>query len=152
MFFEKGEEVCCVGPSGKRSVCATFPRLKTKVMKLSFPLPTLQLLSATIVACAALAAPQAAFSQGPAAGADNVILKPASATSQPQQLANVLIVAVRGTKVAIKNAQGEISYDLAQIQEVRKAAPPEFTQTSVVSLPTSQISRCKTARAISPSG
>ena len=97
-------------------------------MKLSFPLPTLQLLSATIVACAALAAPHAAFSQAPAAGPDNVILKPASATSQPQQLANVLIVAVRGTKVAIKNAQGEISYDLAQLQEVRKAAPPEFTQ------------------------
>ncbi len=110
------------------SVCATFPRLKTKDMKLSFPLPTLQLLSAFIVGCASLTAPHSAFSQGPAAGVDNVILKPASATSQPQQLANVLIVAVRGTKVAIKNAQGEISYDLTQLQEVRKAAPPEFTQ------------------------
>jgi len=94
-------------------------------MKLSFPLPTLQLLSAFIIA---LAAPRAAYSQAAAPGADNVIMKAASATSQPQQLANVLVVGVRGTKVAIKNAQGEISYDLAQIQEVRKAAPPEFTQ------------------------
>ena len=97
-------------------------------MKLSFPLPALQLLSAFIVGCAALIAPQSAFSQAPAAGPDYVILKPASATAQPQQLANVLVVAVRGTKVAIKNAQGEISYDLGQIQEVRKAAPTEFTQ------------------------
>ncbi len=97
-------------------------------MKLSFPLPALQLLSAFLVTCAALVTPQPAFSQAPAAGPDNVILKPASATAQPQQLVNVLVVAVRGTKVAIKNAQGEISYDLAQIQEVRKAAPPEFAQ------------------------
>ena len=95
-------------------------------MKLSFPFPTLQLLSAFIICCAVLSAPRPAFSQAPAAGADNVILKPASATSQPQQLVNVLVVAVRGAKVAIKNAQGEISYDLEKIQEVRKAAPPEF--------------------------
>ncbi len=94
-------------------------------MKLSFPLAALQLLSALLLA---LLAPRAAFSQAPAAGPDNVILKAPSPSAQPQQLANVLVVAVRGTKVAIKNAQGEISYDLAQIQEVRKAAPAEFTQ------------------------
>lgn len=114
-----------------RRFSPTFPRLKTKVMKLSFPFPALQLLSAIIVACAAITAPHAASAQAPAqaaAGPDYVILKAASATSQPQQLANVLIVAVRGTKVAIKNAQGEISYDIAQLQEVRKAAPPEFAQ------------------------
>ena len=57
-----------------------------------------------------------------------MILKPASATAQPQQLTNVQIVGVRGTKVSVKNAQGEIAYDLAQIQEVRKAAPPEISQ------------------------
>ena len=97
-------------------------------MKLSFSFPTLQLLSAFFVCCAALIAPQAAFSQVAPVGNDYVILKPASATSQPQQLANVLVVAVSGTKVAIRNAQGVVSYDLAQIQEVRKAAPPEFAQ------------------------
>ena len=100
-------------------------------MKLSFPFPPLQLLSAIIIASAPLAAPHTASAQAPAlpaAGADYVILKPASATAQPQQLANVLVLYVRGTKVAVKNAQGEISYDLAQIQEVRKAAPPEFVQ------------------------
>ena len=100
-------------------------------MKLSFPFPLLQLLSAIIIAGAALALPDRAAAQAPAvagAGADYVILKPASATAQPQALANVLIVAVRGTKVAVRNAQGEISYDLAQIQEVRKNAPPAFAQ------------------------
>ena len=100
-------------------------------MKLSFPFPALQLLSVFIVACATLTAPQAASAQVPAqagVGTDAVVLKPASATAQPQQLVNVLITSVRGTKVAVKNAQGEISYDLAQIQEVRKAAPLEFVQ------------------------
>ena len=100
-------------------------------MKLSFPYAALQLLSAFIVACAAVTAPHAASAQAPATaavGADSVILKPASKTAQPQQLAGVLIVSVRGTKIAIRNAQGEISYDLAQIQEVRKAAPPELAK------------------------
>lgn len=100
-------------------------------MKLSFPFPLLQLLSAIIIAAAALSLPHGASAQAPAqvgVGADYVLLKPVGATAQPQQLANVLIVGVRGTKVAVKNAQGEISYDLAQIQEVRKNAPPEFLQ------------------------
>ncbi len=73
-------------------------------------------------------APHAAIAQAPAAGTDYVILKPVTPTAQPQQLTNVLIVAVRGGKVSIKNAQGEIAYNLSQIQEVRKAAPPEFGQ------------------------
>jgi tetratricopeptide (TPR) repeat protein len=131
IVFEKAAEVCCAIPAEMRSFRATFPRLKTKRMKLSFPFHTLQLLSVFIVACSALCAPRAAFAQAPAqagAGTDFVILKPATAAGQPQQLANVLVVAVRGGKVAIRNAQGEISYNLAQIQEVRKAAPPEFAQ------------------------
>jgi tetratricopeptide (TPR) repeat protein len=98
-------------------------------MTLRIQFTALQLLSAAIVGGALVSAPQAAFAQVPAAvGADYVILKPASATSPPQQLPNVLIVAVRGTKVAIRNAQGEISYDISQIQQVTKAAPPEFGQ------------------------
>jgi tetratricopeptide (TPR) repeat protein len=100
-------------------------------MKLSFPFPTLQLLSVFIAACAALLSPDAGFAQAPAqAGAlpDYVILKPATAAGQPQPLANVSVLGVRGGKVAVKNSQGEISYNLAQIQEVRKAAPPEFAQ------------------------
>ena len=98
---------------------------------LSFPFPVLQLLSAMIVASAALTIPRGASAQAPAqagAGTDYVILKPATATGQPQPLANVLILNVRGTKVVVKNMQGEISYDLAQVQEVRKAPPPEFQQ------------------------
>ncbi len=100
-------------------------------MKLSFLFTPLQLLSAIFIASTAFTTQPGAFAQAPApagAGTDYVILKPAGANAQPQQLANVLIVAVRGTKVAVKDARGEISYDLAQIQEVRKAAPPDIAQ------------------------
>lgn len=98
-------------------------------MKLSFPFTSLQLLSALIAGCAFVSSPCASLAQAPAAaGADYVILKPTSPTAQPQQLVNVSIVAVRGGKVSIKNAQGEVAYNLNQIQEVRKAAPPEFAQ------------------------
>ena len=96
-------------------------------MTLRIPFTALQLLSAAIVACAFIAGPRAALAQT-APGTDYVILKPVTANAQPQQLANVLIVGVRGTKVTIRNAQGEIGQELSQIQEVRKAAPPEFAQ------------------------
>lgn len=96
-------------------------------MTLRISFTALQLLSAAILGWAFVAAPHAALAQA-TVGTDYVILKPVSATAQPQQLANVLIVGVRGTKVAVRNAQGEIGYDLGQIQEVRKAAPPEFAQ------------------------
>jgi tetratricopeptide (TPR) repeat protein len=104
-------------------------------MKLRFPFPTLQLLSAALIATGAFSAlttPPIASAQAPAAragaGTDVVILKPQTATSQPQQLANVNILYVRGTKFIVKNERGEISYDLGQIQEVRKAEPPELAQ------------------------
>lgn len=100
-------------------------------MNLRFPLPALQLLSAFIIGSSILCAPRVAFSQAQAPagpGTDSVILKPRTASERPQQLNNVLIVGVRGTKVAIRNTQGEISYDLSQIQEVRKNPPPEFQQ------------------------
>jgi tetratricopeptide (TPR) repeat protein len=129
LFFKKAAELCCVCTAEKRSFYKTFPRQKTKDMKLSFQFVALQLLSALIAGCVLVFAPGAALAQAPsAAGTDYVILKPVSATAQAQQLVNVLIVAVRGTKIAIKNAQGEIAYNLSQIQEVRKAAPPEFAQ------------------------
>ena len=107
----------------------TFPpRQTTKAMTLRFRFPKLQLLSAAFAALTIFAAPRAAFSQAPAAGSDYVIMKPAATPSQPVQLVNVLITGVRGTKMTIRNAQGEIAYDLIQIQEVRKAAPAEFVQ------------------------
>ena len=108
----------------------TFPtRQTTNAMTLRFQFPTLQLLSAAFAATVLFGTPRTAFSQAPAApGPDYVIMKPVSTPSQPVQLANVLITGVRGTKVTIRNAQGEIAYDLSQIQEVRKAAPPEFVQ------------------------
>lgn len=96
-------------------------------MKLSFPFKPLQLLSAA--ACISLLVPQAARAQAPAApGSDYVIFKPVSAGAQPRIIGNVLIMDVRGTKVSVREAQAVLSYDLSQIQEVRKAAPPEFAK------------------------
>ncbi len=98
-------------------------------MKLSFPLPVLQLLSAIIIAASVISAPRTASAQAPAAvGTDVVILKPQTPSGPPQQLANVQILNVRGGKFTVKDANGEIPYDIARIQEVRKAAPPEFAQ------------------------
>ncbi len=98
-------------------------------MKLSFPLPALQLLSAIFLAGSVLGPSRTACAQAPAvAGADTVIFKPPTPTAPPAQLGNVQIVSVRGTKITIRNAQGEIAYDVAQILEIRKAAPPEFAQ------------------------
>ena len=98
-------------------------------MKLSFPLPALQLLSAIFLAGSVLTAPRTASAQVPAAaGTDFVILKPQTPSSPPKQLANVQIVRMAGTKVSVKDAVGEAVYDIAQIQEVRKAAPPEMAQ------------------------
>jgi tetratricopeptide (TPR) repeat protein len=109
-----------------------FPaRPKTKAMKLRFLLPALQLLSALVIGSFVISAPRTAFSQAQAPagpGTDYVILKPPTATAQPQQLINVLILGVSGTKVAIRNAQGEITYDLGNITEVRKNPPQEFQQ------------------------
>lgn len=95
-------------------------------MKLSFSFKSLQLLSAA-AACILQLAPQTAHAQT-APGADYVIFKPVSSTAQPRVIGNVLIVAVRGTKVVVREPQAEVSYDLSQIQEVRKAAPPEYAQ------------------------
>jgi tetratricopeptide (TPR) repeat protein len=99
-------------------------------MKLRIPFTALQLLSALIAGSAVVCAPHAAFAQVPAAaaGTDYVMLKPVTPTAVPQQLINVLITAVSGGKVSIKNAQGQAAYNLAQIQEVRKAPPPKFGQ------------------------
>jgi len=98
-------------------------------MKLSFRLPLLQLLSAIFLAAGTLSIPHSASAQAPAAaGTDIVIFKPPTPNAPSQQLVNVQIMRVAGTKVSIRNAQGEIAYDVAQIQEVRKAAPDEFAQ------------------------
>jgi tetratricopeptide (TPR) repeat protein len=104
-------------------------------MTLRFPLPKLQLLSAFIAASVALCTPQAAFSQAQAPavpGTDSVFLKPRSATERAQQMANVLIVGVNGTKIVIRNAQGDISYDLSQVMEVRKNPPQDFQQAQTL--------------------
>ncbi|MEQ1853989.1 MAG: tetratricopeptide repeat protein [Chthoniobacteraceae bacterium] len=98
-------------------------------MTLRFPFPRLQLLSVAITAAALLAAPRAAHSQG---GNDFVIMKPRAQGAPPQVFSNVLVTAVRGTKVSVRDARGEIAYDLSQIQEVRKAAPPEFASAQAL--------------------
>ena len=106
-------------------------------MTLRFPFPTLQLLSAAFAAAAFVSAPRAAFSQPaqPAqaaqaaqAASDYAIFKPPATPAQPVELTGILITGVRGTKVTIRNAHGEATYDLSQLQDIRKAAPAEFTQ------------------------
>ena len=104
-------------------------RPKTKAMKLRFPFPALQLLSAFVLAATPVLSPRPAAAQAPAqAGADYVVLKAPRQGVPPMQLTGVTITMVRGTKVSIRNAQGEIAYDLAQIQEVRKNPPAELAQ------------------------
>lgn len=97
-------------------------------MKLRFPFPLLQLLSAIVVFASLVSGTPTAFAQAPApaAGTDYVLLKPPTPTAQPRQLINVLVTGVRNGKVAIREAMGQIEYDVSQIQEVRKAAPAEF--------------------------
>ena len=108
----------------------TFPlRQTTNEMTLRFQFPKLQLLSAAFAATVLFGAPRAAFSQAPAAaGQDYILMKPAATPSQPVQLVNVLITGVRGSKMTVRNAQGEIAYDLASVTEIRKLPPPEFVQ------------------------
>ena len=107
-----------------------FPlRQTTNEMTLRFQFPKLQLLSAAFAATVLFGAPRAAFSQAPAApGQDYILMKPAATPSQPVQLVNVLITGVRGSKMTVRNAQGEIAYDLASVTEIRKLPPPEFVQ------------------------
>ncbi len=98
-------------------------------MKLRFPFPLLQLLSGIVAFASLVASSTTASAQAPtpaAAGTDYVLLKPPTPTSPPRQLINVLITGVRNGKVAIREAMGQIEYDVSQIQEVRKAAPAEF--------------------------
>ncbi len=91
--------------------------------------PTRQLLS-PIFGLLTLAA--TSFAQQPAApvGPDYVRFKPAAANAQPRILQGVLVTGVLGGKVMIKDAVGEIGYTIESIDEVRKAAPQEWTTAS----------------------
>ncbi len=63
-----------------------------------------------------------------AVGTDYVVMKPPAPNAQPRVLQGVLITGTQGSRVMIKDASGEIGYELAQIQDMRKAAPPEFAR------------------------
>ena len=98
-------------------------------MNLRATFPSRQLLSATLSALLlATASPclQAQAPAGAAAGNDYVVMKPPAPNAPPRVLQGVLVTGTQGTRVMIRDASGEIGYELAQIQEVRKAAPPEF--------------------------
>ena len=64
----------------------------------------------------------------PAVGTDYVLMKPPAPNVQPRVLQGVLITGTQGNRVMIRDASGEIGYDIAQVQEIRKAAPPEFAK------------------------
>ncbi len=74
----------------------------------------------------------ASIAQQPAAatGPDYVRFKPAAANAQPRVLQGVLITGVVGGKASIKDAAGEIAYNLNTLDEVRKPAPQEWLAAS----------------------
>ena len=101
-------------------------------MKLRATLPIRQLLSAilgvlTLTASPLTLAQTTAAPAGPV-GSDYVLMKPAVAGAPASELRGVLVTGMTGRSVMIKNATGEVGYDIAQIQEIRKAAPPEFAK------------------------
>ncbi len=71
---------------------------------------------------------QAPAPAGTAVGADYVVMRPPAPNAPPRVLQGVLITGTQGSRVMIRDASGEIGYDLVQIQEVRKAAPLEFAR------------------------
>ena len=98
-------------------------------MNLRSTFPFRQLLSAT-VGVLTLTAASAVFAQAPTApaGSDYVVLKAPPTGGQPKAMVNVLITGMRGTQVVVRDGPGEVAYDVSQIMEVRKTAPPEFGQ------------------------
>ena len=100
-------------------------------MKLRIHFPAVQLLSAAIVFAGLSLAPQRVFSQvaAPQVGPDSVVIKSPAPGIPARQLSGAWIMAVRNGKVVIRDAGGgQAEYDIATLQDVRKAAPVEFTQ------------------------
>lgn len=88
-----------------------------------------QLLSAIApLLLAAAASTPASVQAQQAPGNDFVQMKPAVAGQPGRSLQNVLVTGVNGSKVSVRDASGEVAYDLAQIQSVTKAAPPELAK------------------------
>lgn len=100
-------------------------------MKLRATRPTRQLLSATLCVLTLTLSPHA-FAQAPAAaaptGSDYVVMKSTAPNVPPRVMQGVLITGMQGSRVMVKEGAGEAGYEVAGIQEVRKAAPPEFAQ------------------------
>ncbi len=94
-------------------------------------LPFRQLLSAT-AGVLTLTGASLAFAQTPATppptGSDYVVLKSTGPNVPPTVKSGVLITGMQGSRVMVKEGAGEGGYEVAGIQEVRKAAPPEFAQ------------------------
>ena len=103
-----------------------------KQMNLRSTFPFRQLLSATAAVLTLTAAPFA-FAQTPAApaaptGSDYVVMKPTGPGAPASVKQGVLIIGMQGSRVMVKEGAGEAGYEVAGIQEVGKAAPPEFAQ------------------------
>jgi tetratricopeptide (TPR) repeat protein len=85
--------------------------------------PARQLLSAAL-GLLMMASSTAVFAQQAPAAGDTVTLR----TNPPQRKAGVLVTGVVGGRVMVREGSGEIGYDMAQIESVVKAAPPEFAK------------------------
>ncbi len=102
-------------------------------MNLRATFPSRQLLSATLGALLLATTSPCLQAQAPApaaaaVGADYVLMKPPVPGGAPRVLQGVLVIGTQGSRVMIRDASGEIGYELAQVQELRKAAPPEFSK------------------------
>src|SRR5688572_7928814 len=87
-----------------------------------------QLLSAIVALLPAVAALAPADVAAQGVGNDIVVMKPAVAGQPPRTMQGVLITGMQGNRVMVRDASGEVGYDVAQVQQINKAAPPEFAQ------------------------
>ncbi len=88
-----------------------------------------QLLSAMIgLLTAASAFMHTPVSAQQPAGTDMVELKPAAAGQPVRTLQGVLITGMQGNRMMVRDASGEVGYDVAQVQKVVKAPPAEVAR------------------------
>ena len=87
-----------------------------------------QLLSKILGVLLAAAAFSPLHAQGPApVGNDLVQMKPPVAGQPGRTMQGVIITGMNGTKMMVRDASGEVGYEVAQVDKVTKAAPAEFT-------------------------
>lgn len=101
-------------------------------MNLRATFPFRQLLSVTVGVLTFTGA-SLAFAQTPVApvavtGSDYVVMKSVAPSVPPKVMQGVLITGMQGSRMMVKEGAGEAGYEVSGVQEIRKAAPPEFAQ------------------------